>query len=165
MVIDRNSGLDEERKATYSPWTAQCRREGLGRDIATPQPRRTAPANRRHKAAGAVLREHRMVSDRIVNAHADEPAEQKVGLQPPQSKPLRAANSPANSRSSSKAPRSPLSGSPAADDPAHPRFQINALKQLGSSNSPAISELPPEQGNHRLQVYGDACFTTLLEVE
>jgi hypothetical protein len=55
----------------------QHRRQELGRDVAFQQP-------------VAVLREHRMVPGRIVDADPDEPAEQQIVFQPLHQKPLRA---------------------------------------------------------------------------
>lgn len=55
----------------------QHRRQKLGSDIAFQQP-------------VAVLREHRLVLDRIVDANSDEPAEQQILIQPLHQKPFRA---------------------------------------------------------------------------
>jgi hypothetical protein len=59
------------------PGLRQHRSQELGRDVALQQP-------------VAVLREHRMVPRRIVDADAGEPAEQKVIFQPLHQKTLRA---------------------------------------------------------------------------
>ena len=54
----------------------QDRAQEFGRDVSLKQP-------------VAVLREHRMVPGRIVNADADEPSEQKIVFQPLHQKPFR----------------------------------------------------------------------------
>lgn len=115
-----------------SPWAAPARPPGTWPRCAFQQP-------------VAVLREHRMAPDGVVDADPDEPAEQQIVFQPLHQKPLRAdrikhlqqhrprpaspagptavqsANGARKTRvPASTAPRSQWSGSLAADDRAVP---------------------------------------------